>query len=135
MWFLKQVRGSIRQMALAVGILAYGLPLCADTLAVSPGVTQDRPSTLHWSRIGIRREFPSIGADLLCGLKNLETCSPLLRSLQATLSMGWQTSEDDRSESAEVVSVSFSLFFRRCFAFDLPPLCMGGRCFRPSRRY
>jgi len=65
-WFLKQVRGSIRYTALAVGILACGLPLCADTLAVSPTAAQERlfdPSLVAASVSA--SEFPSIGADLL----------------------------------------------------------------------
>ena len=53
-------------MALAVGILAYGLPLSADTLAVGHALAPDRlfdPSLVAASVSA--SEFPSIGADLL----------------------------------------------------------------------
>ena len=65
-WFLKQVRGNIRYIALAIGILACSLPLTADTLALSHAATQDRlfdPSLVAASVSA--SEFPSIGADLL----------------------------------------------------------------------
>jgi len=53
-------------MALAVGILAYSLPLSADALAVGHALAQDRlfdPSLVAASVSA--SEFPSIGADLL----------------------------------------------------------------------
>ena len=53
-------------MALAVGMLAYSLPLSADTLAVGHALAPDRlfdPSLVAASVSA--SEFPSIGADLL----------------------------------------------------------------------
>ena len=65
-WFFKQIRVSIGSVALVVGILAYGLPLSADALAVDHSLAPDRlfdPSLVAASVSA--SEFPSIGADLL----------------------------------------------------------------------
>jgi hypothetical protein len=65
-WFFRQVKGGSWLTALAVAILACGLPLSADTLTVNHAVAPDRlfdPSLLSASVSS--SEFPSIGADLL----------------------------------------------------------------------
>jgi hypothetical protein len=100
-WFLKQVRGSLRHVALAVGILAYGLPLCADTLAVSHGVTQDRlfdPSLVAASVSA--SEFPSIGADLLLRAEEPRDLFAFVAfASEADTLHGLADQRDDRSES------------------------------------
>jgi hypothetical protein len=88
-------------MALAVGILAYGLPLCADTLAVSPGVTQDRlfdPSLVAASVSA--SEFPSIGADLLLRAEEPRDLFAFVAfASEADTLHGLADQQDDRSES------------------------------------
>ena len=86
---------------LAVGILAYGLPLCADTLAVSHGVTQDRlfdPSLVAASVSA--SEFPSIGADLLLRAEEPRDLFAFVAfASEADTLHGLADQQDDRSES------------------------------------
>ena len=88
-------------MALAVGILAYGLPLSADTLAVGHALVPDPlfdPSLVAASVSA--SEFPSIGADLLLRAEEPRDLFAFIAfASEADTLRGLADRQDDRSES------------------------------------
>jgi len=101
-WFFKQVRGRIRYLALAVGILAYSLPLSADPLAVAYAFAPDGlfdPSLVAAS-VSASGEFPSIGADLLLRAEEPRDLLAFVAfASEADTLHGLADRQDDRSES------------------------------------
>jgi len=88
-------------MALAVAILAYSLPLSADTLAVGHALVPDPlfdPSLVAASVSA--SEFPSIGADLLLRAEEPRDLFAFVAfASEADTLHGLADQQDDRSES------------------------------------